>query len=232
MVVQCKECETSYQLDAERVPRKLLKVRCPKCRAVFAMDGRRADEPGAAAPAPTPPPAARADPASYGEIQLDAAAPPPAPRAPAAPAAPEAADPAALDLQVERTERPAPAPGPSAPAPAARPSGASAPAPAATATAEPEPAADSGPAPRRRRAAGGDDKPRRLARALVSDILVYNREARDKALAEGNLVQALGQEIKKSWELYKEKVTPEVANSTNHFREALNEILADGQKIF
>jgi molybdopterin converting factor small subunit len=77
-----------------------------------------------------------------------------------------------------------------------------------------------------------DQKAKRLARALVSDILVYNREKRDKALADGTLVQALGQEIKKSWELYKERVTPEVAASSNHFKDALNEILADGQKIF
>ncbi len=71
-----------------------------------------------------------------------------------------------------------------------------------------------------------------LARALISDILVYNRDLYDKAKAEGNLLEALGPEIKKSWELYKDKVTPEVANATNHFREALNEILADGEKIF
>jgi hypothetical protein len=71
-----------------------------------------------------------------------------------------------------------------------------------------------------------------LARALVSDIMVYNRDLYDKAKAEGNLLEALGAEIKKSWELYKEKVTPEVANSTNHFRDALNEILADGENIF
>ena len=49
--------------------------------------------------------------------------------------------------------------------------------------------------------------------------------ARDQALAEGNLLEALGPEIKKSWELYKEKVTPEVANSSDHFRDALNDIL-------
>ena len=81
--------------------------------------------------------------------------------------------------------------------------------------------------PRRRRS-----KEEMLARALVSDILVYNRDLRDSALAEGNLLEALGGEIKKSWELYKEKVTPEVANSTNHFRDALNEILAEGDKVF
>ena len=45
-------------------------------------------------------------------------------------------------------------------------------------------------------------------------------------------LEALGAEIKKSWELYKEKVTPEVANSNNHFRDALNEILAEGDKVF
>jgi gas vesicle protein len=76
------------------------------------------------------------------------------------------------------------------------------------------------------------NKARRLARALVSDILVYNREKRDSSLKSGNLVQALGPEIKKSWEVYKERVTPELANSTDHFREALNEILAEGQPIF
>jgi hypothetical protein len=87
-------------------------------------------------------------------------------------------------------------------------------------------------APAEPAAAPADQKAKRLARALVSDILVYNRDKRDKALAEGTLVQALGQEIKKSWELYKERVTPEVATNSNYFKDALNDILAEGQKIF
>ena len=76
------------------------------------------------------------------------------------------------------------------------------------------------------------DRARRLARVLVSDILCYNQDKRDQALVDGNLMTALGDEIKKSWELYKEKVGPEVAKSTDYFKEALNEILADGQKVF
>ena len=79
---------------------------------------------------------------------------------------------------------------------------------------------------------GGDARARRLARVLVSDILCYNREKRDRALLEGNLMAVLGDEIKKSWELYKQKVGPELATSTNYFKEALNEILADGQSLF
>jgi predicted Zn finger-like uncharacterized protein len=73
---------------------------------------------------------------------------------------------------------------------------------------------------------------KRLARVLVSDILCYNQEKRDQALVDGNLMTVLGDEIKKSWELYKEKVGPDVAKSTDYFKEALNEILADGQKVF
>jgi hypothetical protein len=76
------------------------------------------------------------------------------------------------------------------------------------------------------------ERARRLARALVSDILVYNQETRDRALEEGNLASALGAEVNKAWELYKTKVDPRVLRTTNYFREALNEILADGQEMF
>ena len=76
------------------------------------------------------------------------------------------------------------------------------------------------------------ERSKRLARVFVSDILVYNKEKRDKALASGDLMAVLGSEIKKAWEAYKEKVGPTVVESTDYFRDALNEILADGRKVF
>ena len=76
------------------------------------------------------------------------------------------------------------------------------------------------------------DRARRLARVFVSDILIYNKEKRDKGLADGDLMTALGPEIKKAWEAYKEKIGSEVSESSEYFRTALNEILADGQEIF
>jgi len=91
------------------------------------------------------------------------------------------------------------------------------------------------PTPRRKgrsRKVTKEERAKRLARVLVSDILCYNREKRDQALIDGNLMAVLGEEIKKSWELYKEKVGSDLADSTDFFKEALNEILADGQKIF
>ncbi len=75
-------------------------------------------------------------------------------------------------------------------------------------------------------------KARRLARALVSDMIVYQPDKRQRALKEGNLKQAFEEEIKKSWEEYVVQVGDDLANSTTFFTEALNEILAGGQKVF
>jgi hypothetical protein len=75
-------------------------------------------------------------------------------------------------------------------------------------------------------------KARRLARALVSDMIVYQPEKRQQALAAGNLKEAFDEEIKKSWEEFVEQVGPEMANSTTFFKDALNEILAGGQHLF
>jgi hypothetical protein len=75
-------------------------------------------------------------------------------------------------------------------------------------------------------------KARRLARALVSDMIVYQPEKRQQALRAGNVKEAFDEEIKKSWEEYVQQVGAELANSTPFFTEALNEILAGGQKVF
>jgi predicted Zn finger-like uncharacterized protein len=101
----------------------------------------------------------------------------------------------------------------------------------------PLPEAKSEPVMRESPAEDGDtrkkkERSKRLARVFVSDILVYNKDKRDKALAGGDLMTALGPEIKKAWEAYKEKVGPTVVESTDYFRDALNEILADGRKVF
>lgn len=187
MITSCTVCQARYQLEDDKVPRRVIRVRCPACGGVFSLDGTRLGQ----------------------ERPLRAAPPPELPTTGHAASRQPAAVPTG-----SRGARPADAPQPhvsSAPAAVAEPA-----APVAPAA-----------APRRRRC-----KEEMLARALVSDILVYNRDLRDTALREGNLLEALGGEIKKSWELYKEKVTPEVANSTSHFRDALNEILAEGQDLF
>jgi hypothetical protein len=75
-------------------------------------------------------------------------------------------------------------------------------------------------------------KARRLARALISDMVVYHPAKRREGLRDGNLKELFEEEIKKSWEEYSDQVGREVADSTSHFKDALNEILADGRQIF
>jgi len=75
-------------------------------------------------------------------------------------------------------------------------------------------------------------KARRLARALVSDLVVYHPEKRQQGLRDGTLPQLFKDEIEKSWQEYVEQVGQEVAKSTPFWAEALNEILAGGNKVF
>jgi hypothetical protein len=75
-------------------------------------------------------------------------------------------------------------------------------------------------------------KARRLARALVSDMIVYQPQKRQEALAAGSLKEAFAEEIKKSWEEYVDQIGEELAKSTDFFKEALNDILAGGNTIF
>jgi hypothetical protein len=77
-----------------------------------------------------------------------------------------------------------------------------------------------------------NQKARRLARALVSDMIVYQPQKRQEALEAGTLKEAFDEEIKKSWEEYVEQIGEDLANSTDFFKEALNDILAGGNEVF
>lgn len=75
-------------------------------------------------------------------------------------------------------------------------------------------------------------KARRLARALISDMVVYHPAKRQEGLRDGTLKALFEEEIQKSWEEYVDQVGRDIAESTPYFREALNEILADGRALF
>jgi hypothetical protein len=77
-----------------------------------------------------------------------------------------------------------------------------------------------------------NQKARRLARALVSDMIAYHPRKRDEGLRDGTLKQLFREEIKKSYEEYSEQVGREFAEQTSHFQDALNEVLAGGKKLF
>jgi hypothetical protein len=75
-------------------------------------------------------------------------------------------------------------------------------------------------------------KARRLSRALVSDLVTYFPQRRDEGLRDGTLKDLFRDEIKKSYEEYVDQVGKDFADSTTHFQDALNDILAGGQRLF
>jgi predicted Zn finger-like uncharacterized protein len=198
-----------------------MNVQCTHCSTVFRVDPRKVPASGVrvrcsicrgvfeitgSGTAKAEQTAAAAETAQRAAASAPAVAPqPPAQPVASAPAAPPVAS------------TPAPAP-PLAPAPPTAP--AARPAPATSAPRSPFGASDP------------NAKARRLARALVSDIVTYHPERRDKALEDGTIKREFMDEIKKSWEEYVGQVGAEAARSTPHFRDALNEILAKGKAMF
>jgi len=219
--VTCPSCETVYRVDPAKVPAGGVRARCSVCSNVLAVsaDGAPLAPPPPAAPRVARPamPAMPAKPAKPARPVMPTVPPvarpaaPAAPARPAAPAAPARAAPVA-------PAAPAPAPGHQ---PAAAP--ASAPGKRHTGPLRPvNPFLVQDP----------KQKARRLARALISDILVYHPEKRQQGIRDGTLPQLFKDEIAKSWQEYVEQVGVEMAQSTPYWTEALNEILAGGHKLF
>ncbi|MDQ6887235.1 MAG: zinc-ribbon domain-containing protein [Gemmatimonadota bacterium] len=77
-----------------------------------------------------------------------------------------------------------------------------------------------------------NQKAKRLARALVSDIIAYFPQKHKEAVRNGTLKEYFREEIKKSYEEYADQMGKEFAESTTHFQDALNDVLAGGKRVF
>src|SRR6266566_1188391 len=255
--ITCPSCETVYRVDPAKVPAGGVRARCTVCNNVFAVTAAQAapvftPAPAAAAPAPGPAPRPQPPPPP-------AAPPPVAP--PARPMPRASAPPPVATPQTRPAAAPPPAarpplapPRPVAPRPVTRPATPPAAAPhrPLTPTAPVPPPRSPAPSPAAPAPAGGPgkrmsgplrpvnpfmvqdpkQKARRLARALVSDLVVYHPEKRQQGIRDGTLPLLFKDEIEKSWQEYVEQVGADLAKSTPFWTEALNEILAGGGKAF
>ncbi len=192
-----------------------MNIRCPECSKVYRVDPQR-----------VPPGGVRTRCEECGAVfvlNTDGVVPVDAPVQPA----------------TVTPDMPAPEPAPPRP-PASAPADAAAPAtdvvaPDVAPTANVPPAANEPPAVVPGAVFGPQDpktRARRLARALVSDIVVYHPDRRERSLKAGTLRVEFREEILKSWDEYVEQVGEEMAKQTPFFRDALNEILAKGQRVF
>jgi hypothetical protein len=69
------------------------------------------------------------------------------------------------------------------------------------------------------------DVARRIARAVVSDIALYNAKKVEEGVAKDNLFDLLKSEIEEGRNYYLSRVDPEVVKSTNFFNLALVDLL-------
>jgi predicted Zn finger-like uncharacterized protein len=259
MNIRCPNCQTVFRVDPARVPAAGVRARCARCSATFTVRREQGMAAPAAPPAASPPPhrepAAAAAPAVEPPQQT---APAVQESATAAGDSGAAAHPGAAapdhgagqrHRDAEQGDR-----GPGIPQDAPTPPGAGPASPAYTPAYAAQPAGaaaagaavSSAPGITEAKAAGAaaaprmpvfgsqdpDSRARRIARALVSDIAAYHPARRDESLEAGTLRADFREEIMKSWEEYVAQVGLELARSTPHFRNALNDILARGQTVF
>lgn len=76
------------------------------------------------------------------------------------------------------------------------------------------------------------ERAKRLAKALASDLVLYNQGKVEQGLSEGTLAQLLGSEIRRSWEYYCQQIPKHIVASSDYFREQLNKIVGKGKEIF
>ncbi len=69
------------------------------------------------------------------------------------------------------------------------------------------------------------DVARRIARAVVSDIALYNQQKVESGIAGDNLFEILQEEIEEGRNYYQSRIDPEIIRTTNYFNEALVDIL-------
>jgi predicted Zn finger-like uncharacterized protein len=219
MNVSCPDCSEVYRIDPARIPDGGIRTRCRECGALFFLSADMDGPIGHLVPGARIP---RAQPASQAEPVSD-----PAPGS-TWPASPTAAAPA----QPEHPERPDPPVQPEQPGRPEQPEQ-----PEQPAATSPQAAVSAGtPASQSVAPAFGPQDPqtraRRLARALVSDVKAYNRDRWVQSRSAGTLRKDFRDDILKSWDEYVEQVGEETAKRTPYFRDALNDLLADGERVF
>lgn len=110
------------------------------------------------------------------------------------------------------------------------------PAPEAEVMPEPTPEPEPEPAPAPTTSPFGRRDPheraRRLARVLVSDMIAYYPDRHRQSLRAGSLAKDFEEEIEKSWSEYVDQVGRDIADETTYFKDALNDVLAEGNEVF
>jgi hypothetical protein len=65
----------------------------------------------------------------------------------------------------------------------------------------------------------------RLARAICSDVSLYNEEKIIRSIEQDNFFDALHEELEEGRELYRTRVSPDIFGKTNFFDRAIVDVI-------
>ena len=209
MVVQCLSCHTEFELDPAKVPAQGVRARCSVCSAVINVPRPVVVPSVTQAPDVSRTATPVSIPAASFVPSIDATPPAPPPVAPSAP-------PSRVETPVAVPVRPPVEPH----QPVARPTPTSMPAWSTPIAGVPTVADHSGVQKRPINPFLSKDpslRAKRLARALISDIVAYHPAKHAEGLRDGTLKTLFRDEIKKSYEEYVDQVGRGFAESSAHF---------------
>jgi len=66
---------------------------------------------------------------------------------------------------------------------------------------------------------------RRLARTIISDITIYNKDKVKEGLKNDNLFELLSKELEQGRRVYESKISPEIRSSTNFYDLAIVDVM-------
>jgi len=70
------------------------------------------------------------------------------------------------------------------------------------------------------------EKAKRLARLIVSDIVLYNQAAVDEGVCNNTFAEVLAHDIREARALYAQRIPEEIRNGTSYLEEAFAELIA------
>lgn len=73
------------------------------------------------------------------------------------------------------------------------------------------------------------ERAKRLARLIMDDLILYNKEKIAQGIKEDNIFEILASELEVARKYYERSVDPHVARETNYFNEAIVDILIKGR---
>lgn len=250
MIVECSNCHAKYNVDEGKIPNMGIKVKCHKCQnIIFIQKETPAPEPVqpevpapelARPETPAPPSESPAEPTDQVPPTEPVPSPPSQPEEPSptpeqpeepsVPTEPEVPTPEPPEPEVAPPEPEVPVPQEqieqAAPLDAVMP-----PEPEVAAPTEPLPTA-----PEEAEMSEEDKKlherARRLAKALASDLVLYNQDKVEEGLRNGTLAKLLGSEIRRSWEYYCQQIPKHIVDGTDYFKDQLNKTVGKGKEIF